>query len=206
MSWGTARLAVDMVPPEHRDGVGVLGCGAVGLATARLLQESGRAVTIYAKDLPPNTISDIAGGQWFPFFVSEPARRTPEFLKQFVAASEFAYRRYQLLAGAKYGVRWMRNYMLGNESWTETGLLGRHGPLRAMLPELCDLSPSEHPFAGFKNVRQFGGMMIEPPIYLAALVDEVRAAGAAIHVTELRDRESLRALPEGSLSTVPAWG
>jgi D-amino-acid oxidase len=196
LSWGTARLAMDMVPPEHRDAVGVLGCGAVGLATARLLQESGRAVTIYAKDLPPNTTSDIAGGQWFPHLVSEHARRTPEFLKQFVAASEFAYRRYQLLAGAKYGVRWMRNYMLGNESWNETGLLGRHGPLRAMLPELRDLSPSEHPFAGFKNVRQFDGMLIEPPIYLAALLDEVRAAGAAIHVTELRDRESLGALPE----------
>jgi glycine/D-amino acid oxidase-like deaminating enzyme len=196
LSWGTARLAVDMVPPEHRDGVGVLGCGAVGLATARLLQESGRAVTVYAKDLPPNTTSDIAGGQWFPFFVSEHTRRTPEFLKQFVAASEFAYRRYQLLTGARYGVRWMRNYVLGNESWTETGLLGRQGPLRAMLPELRDLSPSEHPFAGFKNVRQFDGMMIEPPIYLAALLDEVRAAGAAIRVTELRDRESLRALPE----------
>jgi glycine/D-amino acid oxidase-like deaminating enzyme len=206
LSWGTARLAVDMVPPEHRDGVGVLGCGAVGLATARLLQESGRAVTVYAKDLPPNTTSDIAGGQWFPFFVSEHTRRTPEFLKQFVAASEFAYRRYQLLTGARYGVRWMRNYVLGNESWTETGLLGRQGHLRAMLAELRDLSPSEHPFAGFKNVRQFDGMMIEPPIYLAALLDEVRAAGAAIRVTELRDRESLRALPERVFNCTGPWG
>src|SRR5215468_4884300 len=62
LSWGTARLAVDLVPPDHRGSVGVLGCGAVGLATARLLQESGRTVTIYAKDLPPNTTSNIAGG------------------------------------------------------------------------------------------------------------------------------------------------
>jgi glycine/D-amino acid oxidase-like deaminating enzyme len=196
LSWGTARLAVDMVPPDHRGTVAVLGCGAVGLATARLLQEAGRAVAIYTKDLPPNTTSNVAGGQWFPFLVSDHTHRTPEFMKQFLAASEFAYRRYQILVGARYGVRWMRNYMLGNESWPDQGLLGSQGPLRAMLPELRDLSPSEHPFQGYKYVRQFDGMLIEPPIYLAALLDEVRAAGAAIRVTELRDRESIRALSE----------
>ena len=196
LSWGTARLAADLVPPEHSGAVAVLGCGAVGLATARLLQESGRAVTIYAKDLPPNTTSDIAGGQWFPFFVSENARRTGEVLKQFVAACEFAYRRFQILVGSRYGVRWMRNYALRNDAWSETGLLGRQGPLAAMMPELEDLSPDEHPFPGAARVRQFDGMIIEPPIYLAAMLDEVRAAGAAIRVTELRDRESVRALAE----------
>ncbi len=196
LSWGTARLAVDMLPPEYRGAVAVLGCGAVGLATARLLQETGRTVTIYAKDLPPNTTSNVAGGQWFPFLVSDSGRRTPEFMKQFVAASEFAYRRYQILVGSRYGVRWMRNYLLSNQAWPETGLLGRQGPLAAMLPELRDLSPSEHPFSGFEHVRQFDGMLIEPPIYLAAMLDEVRAAGATVRVAEFRDRESLRALPE----------
>jgi glycine/D-amino acid oxidase-like deaminating enzyme len=196
LSWGTARLAVDMIPPDYRGAVAVLGCGAVGLATARLLQEFGRTVTIYAKDLPPNTTSNIAGGQWFPFFVVDSGRRTPEFLKQFVAASEFAYRRYQVMVGPRYGVRWMRNYVLSNESWSEGALVGRESPLRSMLPELRDLSPSEHPFQGYKYVRQFDGMLIEPPIYLEAMLDEVRAAGAAIRVTELADRESLRSLSE----------
>lgn len=196
LSWGTARLAVDMIPQDYRGAVGVLGCGAVGLATARLLQESGRAVTIYAKDLPPNTTSNVAGGQWFPFFVVESQRRTPEFLNQFVAASEFAYRRYQVMVGPRYGVRWMRNYVLSNDSWSEGALIGRESPLRAMLPELRDLSPSEHPFSGYKYVRQFDSMLIEPPIYLEAMLDEVRAAGAAIRITELADRESLRSLSE----------
>jgi len=196
LSWGTARLAVDMIPPDDRGAVGVLGCGAVGLATARLLQESGRAVTIYAKDLPPNTTSNVAGGQWFPFFVFDSHRRTPEFLKQFVAASEFAYRRYQIMVGPRYGVRWMRNYVLSNDIWSEGALIGRESPLRSMLPELRDLSPAEHPFSGYRYVRQFDGMLIEPPIYLEAMLDEVRAAGAAIRITELADRESLRSLPE----------
>jgi D-amino-acid oxidase len=196
LSWGTARLAVDMIPPDDRGAVGVLGCGAVGLATARLLQETGRAVTIYAKDLPPNTTSNVAGGQWFPFFVFDSHRRTPEFPKQFVAASEFAYRRYQIMVGPRYGVRWMRNYVLSNDSWSEGALIGRESPLRSMLPELRDLSPSEHPFSGYRYVRQFDGMLIEPPIYLEAMLDEVRAAGATIRITELADRDSLRSLSE----------
>jgi len=39
-------------------------------------------------------------------------------------------------------------------------------------------------------------MLIEPPIYLEAMLDEVRAAGAAIRITELANRESLRSLSE----------
>jgi D-amino-acid oxidase len=196
LSWGTARLAVDMIPPDHRGAVGVLGCGAVGLATARLLQEAGRAVTIYAKDLPPNTTSNIAGGQWFPFFVFDPRRRTEEFWKQLRAASEFAYRRYQTLVGPRYGVRWMRNYMLSNDPPYEEGLLGRQGPFAALLPSLASLSPSEHPFQGYTYVRQFDTMLIEPHTYLEAMLDEARAAGAAIRVIDIPDREALRALPE----------
>ena len=206
LSWGTARLALDLLPSAHRGPVAVLGCGAVGLATARLLQESGYPVTIYARDLPPNTTSNVAGGQWFPFFVSDSSRQTDEFLRRLVAAAEFAYRRYQTLVGARFGVRWIRNYVLQNNSVIETGLLGRDGPLAALLPELRDLSPDEHPFAGYAHVRQFDGMLIEPHVYLAALLDQVRAAGAAVHVTDLVDRGSLRELPERVLINCTGLG
>ncbi|MCA1609787.1 MAG: FAD-binding oxidoreductase [Acidobacteria bacterium] len=196
LSWGTARLAVDLLPPGFHGPAGVLGCGVVGLATARLLQEAGLPVTIYAKELPPNTTSNVAGGQWFPFFVSDSRRRTPEFQRQLVAASEFAYRRFQILVGSRYGVRWIRNFVVGNEPPPDTGLLGLQSPLRHLLPELRDLSPSEHPFTGSASVRQFDGMLIEPPIYLAAMLDDVRAAGAVIRVGEVFDRQALMALPE----------
>jgi 2-polyprenyl-6-methoxyphenol hydroxylase-like FAD-dependent oxidoreductase len=36
-----------------------LGCGDIGLATARLLQQHGWTVTIYARDLSPNTTSNL---------------------------------------------------------------------------------------------------------------------------------------------------
>ena len=66
LSWGTAELACREVDATGVKDVAVLGCGAVGLATARMLQERGCRVTIYAKALPPNTTSNIAGAQWCP--------------------------------------------------------------------------------------------------------------------------------------------
>jgi len=196
LSWGTAKLAVDVGLPGHAGPVAVLGCGAVGLATAKLLQEAGAAVTIYAKDLPPNTTSNIAGGQWFPFMVSELDKRTTLFNRQFLAAAEFAYRRYQIMVGPHYGIRWMRNYYLDDQPWNEQGYRGKEGVLRFMMPELRDLSPHEHPFTGYQFVRQFDTMIIEPPIYLAALLDEVRLAGATTKVVEIRDRGEIQNLPE----------
>src|ERR1700704_6591347 len=47
LSWGTSKLAVDLGLPGRVGPVAVLGCGAVGLATARLVQEAGFDVTIY---------------------------------------------------------------------------------------------------------------------------------------------------------------
>src|SRR5437588_289750 len=78
--------------------VGVLGCGAVGLATARLAQEAGFEVTIYTKAMPPETTSNIAGGQWYPASVYDPGKTlTPEFSDQFVMAARYGYRRYQIM-------------------------------------------------------------------------------------------------------------
>jgi D-amino-acid oxidase len=196
LSWGTAKLAVDVGALGHFGPVAVLGCGAVGLATCRLLQESGFPVTIYAQDLPPNTTSNIAGAQWSPYFVSSPSQRTPAFNQQFVAAAEFAYRRYQIMLGPRYGIRWMRNYFLNNDGFQGQDSQGREGPLRSLFPELRDLAPSEHPFAGYKFVRQLDTMLIEPPVYLSTMLADVRLAGATVKVQSLADRRAIAQLPE----------
>lgn len=196
LSWGTSKLVVDLGAQGHSGPVAVLGSGAVGLATARLLQEAGFAVTIYTKALPPQTTSNIAGGQWFPVYVSEPDKRTPQFEAQFLAACQYAYTRYQIMMGPRFGVRWMRNYYLSNEAFSDDGYKGPRGPLAAMLPELRDLSPDEHPFSGYKYVRQMDTLLVEPPIYLAAMLDEFELGGGKIVVGEIADRNAIAALPE----------
>jgi len=196
LSWGTSKLAVDLGLPGHVGPVAVLGCGAVGLATARLAQEAGFDVTIYAKALPPETTSNIAGGQWLPVSVYDTERTlTPEFTQQFVAAAQYGYRRYQIMTDPKYGIRWMRNYQMSDTPWHPQTNTGRDALLQGLLPEVKDLPAGTHSF-GNKFVRQFDGMIVEPPIYLPAVLTDVRIAGGKVVVRELKSLDEVRALPE----------
>ena len=193
LSWGTSQLATAMLQGEPVSSVAVLGCGAVGLATARLLQDRGMPVTIYASELPPNTTSNIAGGEWFPFGLFDFDKRTPEFMNQFLQAMEFAYRRYQILVGPRYGIRWLRNFSLRHEASTNDGLAAT---IRPFLPETRDLSESEHPFSDYPFVRQYDSMLIEPPIYLNALLTDFHVAGGTVRVRHFDHVSQLQQLAE----------
>jgi D-amino-acid oxidase len=196
LSWGTSKLATDLGLPGHVGPVAVLGCGAVGLATARLVQEAGFDVTIYTKAMPPETTSNIAGGQWLPVSVYDSEKTlTPEFTQQFVAAAQYGYRRYQIMTDPKYGIRWMRNYSVSETPWDSPIDGGMRGLIHDLLPELKDVPVGTHPF-GNRFVRQFDGMIVEPPIYLPAMLTDVRIAGGKVVVREIKSLDEVRGLPE----------
>lgn len=192
LSWGTAALALELARATSHRSAAVIGCGAVGLATARLLQDAGFGVTIYARELPPATTSNIAGAQWAPFTVADTALRTPAFDAQFVQASRFAYRYFQNLVGPKYGVSWRDNFIISDTPSTqvtwEMQLIGDLLPITV-------LPAGSHQF-GVRHVRQFLTMHIEPAPYLGAVVSDFRLAGGRIVVREFPDRPSLAALAE----------
>ena len=194
LSWGTSDMAVQLGHRPDVERYAVLGCGAVGLATARLLQRRGAAVTIYARALPPDTTSNIAGAQWWPTSLFDRTVATPQFMEQYVLAARLAYRHFQNLVGTHYGVRWTRNYILGDRALREYPA-GPGDPLRALAPELRDLAPDEHPFAE-AYVRQWDTMMVEPPVYLQAMMEDVLTAGGRIVVRDFPDRAAVAALPE----------
>src|SRR5204862_8274467 len=83
LSWGRSKLAVEQGLPGHGGAVAVIGAGVMGLSTARLVQEAGFPVTIYAAALPPDTTSNIAGGQFHPFSVFDKDAASPQFMAQF---------------------------------------------------------------------------------------------------------------------------
>jgi D-amino-acid oxidase len=68
----------------------VLGCGVSGLTTALCLQRVGYHVRIWAKELPPDTTSNIAAAVWYPYR-AYPAERV-------TAWGAEAYRRFMELA------------------------------------------------------------------------------------------------------------
>lgn len=192
LSWGTAHLAVEEAVKTKASRYAVLGCGAVGLATARLLQRRGHEVTIYARDLPPRTTSNIAGAQWSPVSVADTDRRTPLFDEQFARAARLSYRYFQDLLGAGYGVRWIENYFLGDQpprpSW-ERDLIAD------LYPATAELGPGQHPFPA-PYARRVPTMFIEPQVYLNAVQRDFLLAGGRIVVRELHSADEIGELPE----------
>jgi glycine/D-amino acid oxidase-like deaminating enzyme len=211
LSWGTASLALDLARdflaarasrpqgrrrPTRQRRFAVLGCGVNGLSTALLLQrrfqDGPGTVTIYAKDLPPETTSNIAGGFWSPTSVYDSDIVSPKFTEQFRLACRMSNRAFQLLVGPEYGVRWI-----------DTLELYRDEPsLMRELPGGNDLYPqqeihrdAEHYF-GFPYARQYSTMLVEPPVYLNALLRDFYIAGGRLVVKEFRSREEIMRLPE----------
>jgi glycine/D-amino acid oxidase-like deaminating enzyme len=204
LSWGTSKLAVDLGYDASKPDVAVLGCGAVGLATTRLLQERGAHVRIYAKDLPPNTTSNVAGAQWWPASVYDHQSTTPEYREQHFAAASLAFRRFQSLVGDAYGVSWETNYNLSNRPITNYPAR-EDDPMRRLVVNQRDLAADEHNFPR-PFVRQFDTMMIETPLYLRRMEADVRQAGAEIVVREFADITQVRALPERTIFNCTGLG
>ncbi|MEP6704555.1 MAG: FAD-dependent oxidoreductase [Acidobacteriota bacterium] len=210
LSWGTASQAVDLVrnfPIPLATGrrtagsvrptrFAVIGCGVNGLSTAILLQrryaEIGGTVTIYAKDLPPDTTSNIAGGFWLPTSVYDSDAVSTTFVQQFKAASRIANRAFQLLVGADYGVRWLDTFDLHRDE----------ASVQRQLPGGNDLYPQQiihrnpENYFGFPFVRQYSTMVIEPQVYLRSLLRDFHSAGGRIVVKEFRSRDEVMMLPD----------
>jgi glycine/D-amino acid oxidase-like deaminating enzyme len=187
LSWGSAKLAADLGLPGHSGAVAVLGSGVMGLSTARLVQDAGFPVTIYTAALPPDTTSNIAGGQFHPYAVFDDEAVTPAFKAQFTRALDYSWRRFQIMVGEDYGVRWLPTYV--ERRSPEARLLETFPPVNRQL------RPAEHPFP-FDNVLRYDTMYIETGRYLRQMIRDVRIAGGRIEVRKFATPADFAALPE----------
>ena len=155
LSWGTAELAVEEIQPAGHQQYAVLGAGAVGLATARLLQQRGAQVTIYAKDLPPHTTSNIAGALFRPGTGFDPERVAPAFFDRFERAMRISHRHFEAMIGDRYGIRRLDNYFLGDEPLVDAEILVDarvSDRIRDLYPQAAELAP--RPASVSSPVRQ----------------------------------------------------
>ncbi len=204
LSWGTGAMAADMALEQGDRRAAVIGCGVVGLTTARQLQRRGFDVTIYAAAVPPDTTSNMSLAGFTPTSgLVANDRRTPEWDEQFRRAVRIAYRQLQLLAGPKYGISWIYNY-----SPTDSATAGRGG--NPLLPEETRtgsivLRPGEHPFPT-RYAIQSTQMRIEPSIYLDALMQDVVIFGGRIKIRRFETPRELAALDESLIVNCTGLG
>ena len=206
LSWGTAQLAADEARAIGPRECAVIGCGVIGLATARLLQERGYSPTIYAREMPPNTTSNLAGGLWEPVSLFDEPRVTPEFRRQFTEAARIAFRRYQSFAGEPYGVRWLPLYSLNREhAYAPPPPERPDSDIESLYPEARPLSPAENPFSvPYAYRRQT--MLIEPAIYLSALIRDFHSSGGKIVIRDFPSTSALMELREPLLFNCTGLG
>lgn len=197
LSWGTSKLAAELGLQGHSGPVAVLGSGVVGLSTARLVQEAGFAVTLYAAALPPDTTSNIAGGQFHPFAAYHPGEVTPEFMAQFTRALDYSWRRYQLMVGEDYGIRWLPTYVETDSP--EAKAIPTFPPINRML------GAAEHPFPWSATLR-YDTMYVETGRYLRQMIRDVQIAGGKFEVRKFEGAADIAQLPESLLFNCTGLG
>ena len=187
LSWGSSKLATELGLPGHSGPVAVLGSGVMGLSTARLVQEAGFPVTIYTAALPPDTTSNIAGGQFHPAYAFEDSAVTPEFMAQFTRALDYSWRRFQIMVGEDYGIRWLPTYI--ESDCPDTKLLATFPPIDRML------AAAEHPFP-WPGTLRYDTMYAETGRYLRQMIRDVQIAGGKIEVRRFAAAADIAGLPE----------
>jgi D-amino-acid oxidase len=191
LSWGTSGLAANLAFETGKKEFAVIGCGVMGLSTARILQRRGGNVTIYARDQPPATTSNVAGALWYPTSSFNPEKVAAGFLEEFQRVCRESNRAFQELVGADYGVRWIETFLLRKEPPKNAELIGGAG----LYPATTILQGQVANY-GYPHVTQFSTMLIEPAVYLRALLRDFYLAGGKVVGREFQNRDELMALHE----------
>ena len=197
MSWGTSKLAIELGLKGHSGPVAVIGSGVVGLSTARLVQEAGFPVTIYAAALPPDTTSNVAGGQFHPFGLFRDdlsRRRSGRSSCERSTTAGGGTRSWSATITASVGCRPMSNRTRRNRGTSPTSRRSTALWHR-----------SEHPFPLDKLVV-YDTMYIETGRYLRQMIRDVHIAGGKIEVRRFATPADFAALPEALIFNCTGLG
>ncbi len=150
----------------------VIGCGVAGLSSAIRLQEAGFAVSIFSREMPPHTTSDVAGAIWHPI----SAENLPNGLRWAADCREELMR---LVGKADSGIR-----LVELVEPVETGKEGERW--KTLFDDLRPVPADELP-TGYSVGFRYTVPLIETPIYMAYLVSRFRANGGVIDQADVAD-------------------
>jgi glycine/D-amino acid oxidase-like deaminating enzyme len=218
LSWGSAALAVRQAMVGSPAEIAVLGCGALGLTAAITAQRAGAKVTIYARDLLPDTRSARATGTWTPDSrIALTDKVAPGFAAQWeemARISWHAYRRYLGLPGSP--VEWQDRYYLSDAAPPAAGASEHEGSsgalsfanysdrIRDIAPPATLLPAGSTPFPA-KYVRTTASMTFNIADYGHILMTDFLTAGGRFVRREFHAPSELASLPQKVVINCPGY-
>jgi glycine/D-amino acid oxidase-like deaminating enzyme len=216
LSWGSSTRAVELALSNHSQpnpDVAVIGCGALGLTSATLLQRAGARVTIYAKERPPYVRSSRATGSWTPDSrVALSTVAAPAFAQQWeqmARTSWFIYQSYLGMPG--YPIEYIDNYALSDRPHTSTQPAEPEIPfaryrdrIADLTPHPIDLPPADNPFPT-AFARRDTTLMFNIADYSRQLVTDFLIAGGKIETVEFHSPADLASLPQPVIINCPGY-
>lgn len=217
LSWGSSGIAVRKAMASGERDIAVIGCGALGLTSALLLQRAGARVTIYAKELPPNVRSSLATGLWTPdsrICLEENA--TPAFKQLWEQMARSSYQTYQNFLGLSgTPVEFIDNYFVSDKpAAARRGAPSDGRPRfadlqRELLPDLLtqgvDFAPGSHSL-GSRYLRRSSMMMFNLNAYARLLLSDFAANGGRIEIAEFHTPYDFAKLREKTLINATGYG
>jgi glycine/D-amino acid oxidase-like deaminating enzyme len=216
LSWGSGTIALRKAMSVSPSKIAVIGCGALGLTAANLAQQAGAQVTIYARDLLPDTRSARATGSWTPDSrIALTGTAGPAFAvlwEEMARISFKTYRRYLGLPGNP--VEWSDRYTLSDLSPSEQA--GRHAPdplgfasytdrIRDLMSRAQELPPNSTPFPT-PYVRRTSSMQFNIADYGHTLMSDFLAGGGTIVHKEFHSPAEFAHLPEKVVINCTGYG
>jgi glycine/D-amino acid oxidase-like deaminating enzyme len=216
LSWGSAAVAVGNAMQASPKEIAVIGCGALGLTSAITAQQAGVPVTIYARDLLPETRSARATGSWTPSsriaLDSAAPKDFPALWEKMARISFHTYRRYLGLPGNP--VEWTDRYNVYDESPAERAKLRPADPLgfadyqdriADIMPPGENLPEGATPFQ-FPYVRRSSLMQFNIADYAHTLMSDFFAAGGKFVRAEFNTLGDVARLKEKVVINCTGYG
>jgi glycine/D-amino acid oxidase-like deaminating enzyme len=214
LSWGSAEIAVAKAMQASPKEIAVIGCGALGLTAALTAQQAGAHVTIYAREMLPETRSARATGSFTPdsriALTTAVAPEFPALWERMARTSFHVYRRYLGLPGTP--VEWADRYSLsgGEHVWhPPQGALpfaGYGDRIRDLLPVGEDLPPGATPFPATSAVRRFPQLQFNIADLGHTLMSDFFAAGGTFVHAEFHALGDVARLKEKVVVNCTGYG
>jgi glycine/D-amino acid oxidase-like deaminating enzyme len=217
LSWGSSSVVVEKAMATGERDIAVIGCGALGLTSAILLQQAGAKVTIYAKERPHDARSARATGTWSPdsriALTSAVSSDFPALWERMCRKSFQTYSSYLGMAGNP--VEWTDRYIVwddspvarpGGQPAIEQLPFAHYGNRVADLnPRFHELPPGTHPFPT-RNARRTSSLTFNIASYSRQLVHDFLVEGGRIEAAEFHSPAELTRLSQKVVINATGYG